>query len=148
MPMQITLHVTVQVKDGNLVLTDRAGKPVTFSKDQTVQKKVSMITLAELCDLPKRQLATCFGFKTRTSYYDIRNAVLHGSPADLMPKRTGPHTPPKRTKEVEVLIIRRRFETDGNLYAIADALTALGFPVSARLVGRVLVDYGLSKKNG
>jgi len=43
MPMQITLHVTVQVKDGNRVLTARAGKPVTCSKDQTVQKKVSMI---------------------------------------------------------------------------------------------------------
>ena len=41
-----------------------------------------------------------------------------------------------------------RFETDGNMYEIADALTQLGFPVSARLVGQVLTDYGLSKKNG
>jgi hypothetical protein len=49
---------------------------------------------------------------------------------------------------VEALIIRTRFETDGNMYEIAEALTALGFPVSARLVGRVLVDYGLSKKTG
>src|SRR5712692_5265920 len=148
MPMQITLHVTVQVKDGNLVLTDRAGKPVTFSKDQTVQKKVSMITLGELCDLPKHQLATCFGFKTRKSYYDIRDAVLNGSPADLLPKRTGPHTPSKRTKAVEALIIRTRFETNGNMYEIADALTQMGCNVSARLVGQVLTDYGLSKKNG
>ena len=148
MPMQITLHVTVQVKDGNLVLTDRAGKPVTFSKDQTVQKKVSMITLGELCDLPKRQLATCFGFKTRKSYYDIRNAVLHGSPADLLPKRTGPHAPSKRTKELEALIIRQRFETDCNMYEIAEALIQRGFQVSARLVEQVLADYGLAKKNG
>jgi hypothetical protein len=65
-----------------------------------------------------------------------------------MPKRTGPYTPPKRTKEVEALIIRRRFETDENMYDIADALTQLGFDVSARLVGQVLADYGLSKKNG
>lgn len=110
--------------------------------------KVSMIALGELCGLPKRQLATGFGFKTRKSSYDSRNAVLTGAPQDLLPKRTGPHTRSQRTKEVEALIIRTRFETDGNMDEIAAAFTALGFPVSARLVGRVLADYGLSKKNG
>ena len=38
--------------------------------------------------------------------------------------------------------------TAQNMYDIADALTQLGFDVSARLVGQVLADYGLSKKNG
>lgn len=148
MTMHIALNFTVQVKAGTLILTDRAGKTVTFSKDQTVQKKVSMITLGELCGLPKRQLATGFGFKTRKSYYDIRNAVLNGSPANLLPKRPGPHTPSKRTKEVEALIIRMRFETELNRDEIAEALTQMGFKLSARLVGQVLADYGLSKKNG
>src|SRR6266567_3788193 len=148
MVMHIALNLDVEVKDGTLVLTDDTGRTITFSKEQTVQKKVSMITLGEFGGLRKRQIATGFGFKTRKSYYDSRNAVLQGSPADLVPKRTGPHTRSKRTKEVEALIIRTRFETDGHMYEIADALTALGFPVSARLVGRVLVDFGLSKKNG
>jgi hypothetical protein len=148
MIMHIALNVNVQVKDDTLVLTDRAGKTITFSKEPTVQKKVSMIALGELCGLPTPQLATGFGFKTRKSYDDSRNAVLTGAPQDLLPKRTGPPTRSKRTKEVEALIIRTRFETDGNMYAIADALTELGFPGSARLVGRVLADYGLSKKNG
>jgi hypothetical protein len=67
--MHIALNVNVQVKDGRLVLTDREGKTVTFSKEQTVQKKVSMIALGELCGLPKHQLANGFGFKTRKSYY-------------------------------------------------------------------------------
>jgi hypothetical protein len=148
MAMHITLNINVQAKDGALVLTDHTGKTITFSKEQTVQKKVSMIALGELCDLPKRQLATCFGFKTRKSYYDIREAVLNGSPADLLPKRTGPHTPSKRTQAVEALIIRTRFETNGNMYEIAEALTQMGYDVSARLVSQVLADYGLSKKNG
>ncbi len=145
--MHIALNINVQVKDGTLVLTDPAGKIVTFSKEQTVQKKVSMVTLGERSGLPKRQLATGFGFKSRTSYYAICNPVLTGTPVDLLPKRTGPHTPPKRTKEVEARIIRMRFETDGNMYEIAEALTQLGVPVSARLVAQVLADYGLSKKN-
>jgi len=148
MTMHITLDINVQAKDGTLELADPTGKTLTFSKDQTIQKKVSMVTLGELCGLPKRQLATGFGFKSRTSYYDICNAVLKGTPADLLPKRSGPHAPPKRTKELEALIIRTRFETDGNMYEIAEVLTQLGFAVSTRLVAQVLADYGLAKKNG
>lgn len=146
MTMLITLTVNVQVQDGALVLTAPDGKVVTFSKEQTVQKKVSMILLGELCSLPKSQLAQAFGFKTKKSYFNIRHAVLNGSTADLLPKRTGPSTPPKRTKEVEALIIRQRFETDRNMYEIADALHPLGVDVSARLVAQVLADYGLAKK--
>src|SRR5882724_10649761 len=138
--MPIALNVNVQVKDDTLVLTDRAGKTITFSKEHPGQKQGSMIALGELCGLPKRHLATGFGFKTRTSYDDSRNAVLTGAPQDLLPKRAGPHTRSKRTKEVEALIIHTRFETDGNMYAMADAFTVLGFPISARLVGRVLAD--------
>ena len=103
--MHIKLDVEVLVKDGALVLTDLAGKTLTFSKEQIVQKKVSMITLGELSNLPKINVARSFGFKTRKSYYDIRKAVLHGSQADLLPKRTGPQQPQKRTKAVEALII-------------------------------------------
>ena len=145
--MQITLHVNVQVKDGALVLTAPSGKTISFSKEQAVQQKISMIILGDLCGLPKRQLAVGFGFKTRKSYYDIRHAVLNGSLADLLPKRPAPRPPPKRTREVEAQIIRLRFETDLNMYEIADTLTHMGFNINARLVARVLADYGLAKKN-
>jgi hypothetical protein len=144
--MRIALNLNVEIKNGALVLTDDTGNTISFSKDQRVQKKVCMIALGELCGLPKDQLATGFGFKTRKSYYDNRDAVLNGSLADLLPKRPGPHHPSKRTKEVEALIIRTRFETDLNREEIAEALTQKGFTVSARLVGRVLADYGLAKK--
>jgi hypothetical protein len=145
--MNIAIDIEVSVKNGTLVLTDREGKAITFSAEQSVQKKVSMITLGELCDLPKIELAKAFGFKTRKSYYDTREAVLNGLPADLLPKRTGPHSASKRTKELEALIIRRRYETDLNMYQITAELTQLGFAVSARLVAQVLADYGLGKKN-
>jgi hypothetical protein len=147
MAMQITLHVNVQVKDGALVLTAPSGKTISFSKEQAVQQKISMIILGDLCGLSKRQLAVGFGFKTRKSYYDIRNAVLNGSLADLLPKRPTPRTRPQRTREVEAQIIRLRFETDLNMYEIADTLTHMGFNINARLVARVLADYGLAKKN-
>lgn len=146
--MHIKLDVEILVKDGTLVLTESTGKALTFSKEQSVQKKVNMITIGELSNLPKIDIAKSFGFKTRKSYYDIRKAVLHGAPTDLLPKRTGPQQPQKRTKEVEVLIIRYRFESNLNMYEIADEITKMGFNVSSRLVGEVLADYGLSKKKG
>jgi hypothetical protein len=145
--MNIAIDIEVSVKNGTLVLTDREGKAITFSPEQSVQKKVSMITLGELCDLPKIELAHAFGFKTRKSYYDTRDAVLNGLPADLLSKRTGPQSASKRTKEVEALIISRRYETDLNMYQIAAELTQIGFAVSPRLVAQVLADYGLGKKN-
>lgn len=106
-----------------------------------------MITMGELSNLPKSKLAKAFSFKTRKSYFDVRDTVLNGSPADFLPKRTGPQSAPKRTREVEALINRKRYETNLNMYEIADVLAHLGFNVSARLVAEVLSDYGLSKKN-
>src|SRR6266436_5275484 len=146
--MPISLNSNVLVQDGTLLRTDRTGKAVTCSKEQVAQQEVIMLLLGACCDLPKHQLATGFGVKTRQSSDDIRHAVLNGSPADLLPERPGPHHPSKRTKEVEARIIRTRFETDLNREEIADTLTQLGFKVSARLVGQVLADYGLAKKNG
>ncbi len=146
--MIISLNLEVSVKDGTLVLTDLNGKRVRFSSEQSAQRKVSMVTFGELCGAPRLKLAEAFGFKTRKSYYDARTIVLHGAPADLLAKRRGPQRPPKRTREVEILIIRMRCETDLNMYEIAEELGRTGLDVSARLVGQVLSDYGLSKKNG
>ena len=147
--MQITLNVNVLVKDGALVLTDHTGKPVTFSKEQTAQQKVSMIVLGELCDLPKRQLATGFGFKTRKSYYDIRNAVLNGSLADLLPKRPAPDAPhpnvPRRSKRVSSAHASRPISICMRSLRCSPTWASTS---AQELVGQVLADYGLTKKTG
>ncbi len=145
--MPIALRLNVQAHEGTLMLTDRAGKTVTFSKEHTVQQQVSRITLGEFCGLPTRHLATCCGFQTRTSSDAIRHTVLHGSPADLLPTRLGPHTPSKRTQAVEALLLRTRCETDRHRDALAAALPPQGCQVSARRVGQVLADEGRSQKN-
>ena len=144
--MKMSLNLEVSIKDGNLVLTDKDGGIVTFSKNQAIQKKVSMITLGELSNLPKIQIVKSFGYSTRKSYYDIRHEVLNGTAEDLIPEQTGPKSAPKRTKDLEILVIKMRFETDYNMYEITDKLKELGFDISSRLVGQILEDYGLSKK--
>ena len=143
---KISLNIEIRMMDGMLVLTDADGRALTFSKDQLVQKKVSMVTLGELSYLPKIEIAKAFGFLTRKSYYDARYAVLNGVAEDLFPKRTGPKKATKRTRELEMRVIRMRLETKYNMYEMADELNRLGYDVSARLVAQILSDFGLSKK--
>src|SRR5437879_3347709 len=123
MVMPIALNLDVAGKDGTLVRTDRTGQTIPFSKEQSVHQHVSMITLGDLCGLPTRQLAAGFGFKTRTSYYASRQAVLQGRLADLVPTRRGPRSPLIRTKERDALLIRTRCETDRTMDEIADTFT-------------------------
>ena len=143
---KISLDIEVRIKDGVLVLTDAEGKALTFSKDQVLQKKISMVTLGELSVLPRIEIANAFGFATRKSYYDARYAVLNGVADDLFPQRTGPKKATKRTRELEIRVIRMRLEAAYNMYEMADELNRLGFDVSARLVAEILSDFGLSKK--
>lgn len=144
--MKLSINIKAYTKNGTLILTDSQGKAVTFSNRQEVQKKVSMVTLGELCDLPKIKVAKAFGYATRKSYYDIREAVLSGSVDEIIPKRTGPQKAPKRTRELEIRIIQLRCKTDLNMYEMAGVLAKEGFDVSARLIGKVLEAYSLSKK--
>lgn len=145
--MRLYMDMDILIKDSALVLTDRKGKAVTFSREQPIQKNVAMITVGELSGIPKKQIAEVFGYKTRKSYYDIRDAVLNGRPEDLLPRRRGPKKPPKRTREFEKRVIQMRFDTTLNMYEIAAELKRDGFDIGPRLVGQVLMDYGLSKKN-
>lgn len=146
--MRLSLDFELVLGEGALSLTTRDGKQLTFSKEQCVQKKVTMVTCGELCDVPRTELAHAFGFATRKSYYDARQAVLHGDLADLIPKKPGPSQPAKRTRELEVLVIRMRCETGLSSRDIAAALTDAGTPVGPSLVAEILADYGLSPKKG
>lgn len=117
--MPIALNLDVEVHDGTLVLTDRTGPTLTVSKAQRVQPQVSMIPLGDLCGLPTRPLAAGFGFKTRTSSDDSRQAVLQGRLADLGPTRRGPRSPSIRTKAMEARLLRTRFDTERHRYESA-----------------------------
>ena len=144
--MKIDMNLEIKYKNGNLSIKDVKGGAVKYKDDQVVQRKVNMITLGELSKLPKLQIAKAFGYSTRKTYYDAKDAVLNGFIEDLIPQKSGPKSPRKRTRELEILVIRLRFETDYNMYEIAEHLKEQGFNISSRLVGQILADYGLSKK--
>lgn len=144
--MKIDMNLEIHFEDGTLSLRDAQGGRITYQRDQVVQRKVTMVTFGELSKIPKIEITRAFGYTTRKSYYDAKNAIIKGSIEDLMPKKSGPKSPGKRTQELEILVIRLRFETDYNMYKIADHLRKQGFDISSRLVGEILTDYGLSKK--
>lgn len=144
--MKIALDLDVKLKDGILILKSSAGRTLIFSKDHVVQRKIQMLTLAELTDMTIEEICRLFNYKTRKSYYDIRRFVLENNIEALMPKKTGPKSAPKRTPELEKRVIQLRLTTDNNMYEITRTLNQEGFPIKSRLVAQILSDYGISKK--
>ena len=144
--MKIALDLDVRIKDDILILKTSSGRTLIFSKDHVVQKKIQMVTLAELSDMTIEQICKLFNYKTRKSYYDIRRFILQNNIEALMPKKTGPKSAPKRTPELEKRVIQLRLTTDKNMYEMTRILNQEGFPVKSRLVAQILKDYGISKK--
>jgi len=144
--MKIALDLDVRIKDNILILKTTSGRTLIFPKDHVVQKKIQMVTLAELSDMTIEEICKLFNYKTRKSYYDIRRFVLENNIEALMPKKTGPKSAPKRTTELEKRIIQLRLTTDKNMYEMTRILNQEGFPVKSRLVAQILSEYGISKK--
>ena len=144
--MKIALDLDVRIKDNILILKTTSGRTLIFPKDHGVQKKIQMVTLAELSDMTIEEICKLFNYKTRKSYYDIRRFVLENNIEALMPKKTGPKSAPKRTPELDKRIIQLRLTTDKNMYEMTRILNQEGFPGKSRLVAQVLSEYGISKK--
>ncbi len=144
--MKIALDLDVRIKDNILILETSSGRTLIFPKDHVVQKKIQMVTLAELSDMTIEEICKLFNYKTRKSYYDIRRFVLENNIEALMPKKTGPKSAPKRTPELEKRIIQLRLTTDKNMYEMTRILNQEGFPGKSRLVAQILSEYGISKK--
>ena len=144
--MKIALDLDVRIKDNILILKTTSGRTLIFPKDHVVQKKIQMVTLAELSDMTIEEICKLFNYKTRKSYYDIRRFVRENNIEALMPKKTGPKSAPKRTTELEKRIIQLRLTTDKNMYEMTRTLNQEDFSVKSRLVAQVLSEYGISKK--
>ena len=91
--MKIALDLDVRIKNNILILKTSSGRTLIFPKDHVVQKKIQMVTLAELSDMTIEEICKLFNYKTRKSYYDIRRFVLENNIEALMPKKTGPKSP-------------------------------------------------------
>lgn len=145
--MKIALDLDVQLIDGILVLRSSSGNTLIVPKEHSVQRKIQMVTLAELSDMSIEKICKLFGYKTRKSYYDTRRSVLENDINALMPKKTGPKTPRKRTPELERRVIQLRLNTDKDMYKLTESVNQEGFSAGPRLIGQILSDYGISKKN-
>ena len=144
--MKIALDLDVRIKDNILILKSSSGKTLIFPKDHVVQKKIQMVTIAELSGLTIEEVCEFFNYRTRKSYYDIRRCVLQNNIEALLPKKTGPKSAPKRTPELEKRVIQLRLGTEKNMYEMTRTLNQEGFSIKPRLVAQILSDYGISKK--
>jgi len=126
------------------MLTDRAGRPSPSPRNKPVQQKVSNDQLGEFCGSPSANSPPASASKTRKSITISPHRPQRIASRPL-PKGPGPHTPSKRTKEVEPSSSAR---VSRPILIGCDRRRHLpaGIQGSARLVGQVLGDYGLAKK--
>jgi transposase len=110
------------------------------------QRKLEMIKVARLTDLPIKEVGQMFGFKSRQSYYQARSVLEEIGSVGLLPAKSGPKRNYLMSQELVTRAIELRFRTDLNMYAIGEKLREEGFPVRDRMVGEIFEKYRITVK--
>ena len=122
------------------------GGTLPVRPDDAATVKLVMLLEGECSGASREAVAERFGY-CRASYYDARGAYLRDGGAGLVPDKTGPKGPSRRTPDVTRRVIRARF-LDPRMSAevIASTLRQERIVISNRSVARIIQDYGLQRK--
>jgi hypothetical protein len=144
METQITFAITS--RDGNILYRTADGKEYVVKYEDTCQRKLEMIKVAQLTDLPIKDVCQIFGFKSKQTYYHAKSVLEEIGSVGLFPKKTGPKRNYVMSEELVTRAIELRFHTDWNMYAIGEKLREEGFLVRSRMVGEIFEKYRITVK--
>ena len=83
----------------------------------------------------------------RQRYYQILKDFTRGGLPALLPGKTGPRAPYRRTEQAVRQVLRYLFlDSAASPAVVAQKLRQTHFPISLRSVHRIIADYGLQKK--
>ena len=83
----------------------------------------------------------------RQRYYQLLKDFAHGGLPALLPRKTGPQSPYRRTEQAVRQVLRYLFlDSEASPAVIAQKLRQTHFQISLRSVHRIIADYGLQKK--
>ena len=83
----------------------------------------------------------------RQRYYQLLKDFVHGGLPALLPRKTGPQSPYRRTEQAVRQVLRYLFlDSEASPAVIAQKLRQTHFQISLRSVHRIIADYGLQKK--
>ncbi|MCL0099192.1 hypothetical protein M1O16_05110 [Dehalococcoidia bacterium] len=145
--METQMTFAIFLKDGDILYRTPDGKEYVVKYEDICQRKLEMIKVAQLTDLPIKDVCQIFGFKSRQSYYSARSVLEEIGSVGLFPGKTGPKRNYVMSQELVARAIELRFRTDWNMYAIGEKLREEGFPVRDRMVGEIFEKYRITVKN-
>ena len=144
--METQITFVIISRDGDILYQTPDGKEYVVKHEDVCQRKLEMIKVAQLTDLPIRDVCQIFGFKSKQTYYHAKGVLEEIGSIGLFPGKTGPKRNYVMSEELVARAIELRFHTDWNMYAIGDKLREEGFSVRDRMVGEILEKYRITVK--
>ena len=144
--MQTQITFAIISRDGDILYRTADGKEYVVKYEDICQRKLEMVKVAQLTDLPIKDVCQIFGFKSRQTYYQAKGVLEEIGSVGLFPRKTGPKRNYVMSEELVARAIELRFRTDWNMYGIGEKLREEGFPVRDRMVGEIFENYRITVK--
>lgn len=144
--METKISFVITSRDGHILYQTADGKQYVVKYEDICQRKLEMIKVAQLTDLPIKAVCQIFGFRSKQSYYHAKRVLEEIGSVGLFPRKTGPKRNYVMSQELVRRAIELRFRTDWNMYAIGEKLREEGFPVRDRMVGEIFEKYRITVK--
>ena len=144
--METQITFVIISRDGDILYRTADGKEYVIKHEDVCQRKLEMIKVAQLTDLPIKDVCQIFGFKSKQTYYHARSILEEIGSVGLFPIKTGPKRNYVMSEELVARSIELRFRTDWNMYAIGEKLREEGFSVRDRMVGEIFEKYRITVK--
>jgi len=139
------MNANLQFDPATHQLTGPAGSLPIPLTDQQAHRFLMLLEgqclQANICAIAQR-----YGY-CRQRYYQLLKDFTHGGLPALLPRKTGPQAPYRRTTQAVRQVLRYLFlDSEASPAVIAQKLRQTHFPISLRSVHRIIADYGLQKK--
>lgn len=144
--METQITFAIISRDGDILYRTADGKEYVVKYEDICQRKLEMIKVAQLTDLPIKDVCQIFGFKSKQTYYHAKSVLEEIGSVGLFPRKTGPKRNYVMSEELVTKAIELRFHTDWNMYAIGEKLREEGFSVRDRMVGEIFEKYRITVK--
>ena len=131
---------------GVLIIKGEKGRTFKIDLEDQNQKRYELVRELNLSSQKREEICKKYGYSRKTGNEYI-NAWEDKRWDGLKDNPRGPKTKSKRTDEIEKRIVDIRFkDPEKDMYDIAKILESEGYKISARSVGRVLSEHGITLK--
>jgi hypothetical protein len=144
--METQISFVITSRDGDILYRTKDGGQYVVKYEDICQRKLEMVKVAQLTDLPIRDVCQIFGFRSKQTYYHAKSVLEEIGSVGLFPRKTGPKRNYVMSQELVARAIELRFHTDWNMYAIGEKLREEGFLVRDRMVGEIFEKYRITVK--